>query len=439
MKIYVSSTYQDMTEERGSVLRAIRGAGLQPFNMENYGADPRSVVERCTSDVKASDHYLGIFGYRYGSLSEHDPLRRSFTHLEFATALEWAKVNPQYEMLIYVQSGSPTKAGLTPEELADLERMEKFRSEQLLGENRMAFLYSSSYQLGERVATDLGDLKVRHAFRSGGAHDLLPHLCDRTAQVNRLYTELEQLGGGEAGLPMVCILHGPVRQGHDMFIRCLEEFHLRHLVRAGRPQRLRLQWPREARSGEVQPSLLRQLRQKIPGIPPGADMNELSKRLVSHPRSLLFDLHLPTNNWSATTKEQLEETVRFWLDWPAPTGGHPCLVVIKVPYHPIPGGLTGWWKGRGLKKTRSDLETTFSEIEKTHGGTGRLVVLPNLENVDRDHLLEWGSHPEVHRFCGGRDVTRHLHDLLEELGDSVPMEDAATRLAELLAKVRGGD
>lgn len=89
MKIYLSSTYEDLKEHRRTVLNALRQSGYQEIGMEDYVAQDARPVNACLENVAHADIYVGIFGLRYGYVPppEHDnPDGLSITELEFRQA-----------------------------------------------------------------------------------------------------------------------------------------------------------------------------------------------------------------------------------------------------------------------------------------------------------------------------------------------------------------
>jgi len=85
MKVYVSSTFEDLQEHRRAVSVAIRNAGWEDVAMEYYIAEDKRAVDRCLEDVAACDLYIGVFAWRYGWTP---PKRRfSITELEYRTAV----------------------------------------------------------------------------------------------------------------------------------------------------------------------------------------------------------------------------------------------------------------------------------------------------------------------------------------------------------------
>jgi hypothetical protein len=89
MKIYISSTFQDLREHRSAVDLTLRRMGHDVLGMEQYVAEGTTPLEKCLSDVRSSDAYLVIVGWRYGFVPTHpslNPQRRSITELEYQAA-----------------------------------------------------------------------------------------------------------------------------------------------------------------------------------------------------------------------------------------------------------------------------------------------------------------------------------------------------------------
>jgi hypothetical protein len=83
MKVYLSSTLDDLLPERQSVDDALRG--LPEWHVvHSYDADERNVRASCLDDVAKCDLYIGIIGRRYGSIPKGE--RLSITELEYEQA-----------------------------------------------------------------------------------------------------------------------------------------------------------------------------------------------------------------------------------------------------------------------------------------------------------------------------------------------------------------
>lgn len=87
-QVFVSSTFEDLQEERKEVIQALLEFDCIPAGMELFPAsndDQWSLIEKV---IDNSDYYLLIVGGRYGSLNEKGI---SYTQMEFEYALETGK------------------------------------------------------------------------------------------------------------------------------------------------------------------------------------------------------------------------------------------------------------------------------------------------------------------------------------------------------------
>ncbi|SFM73119.1 nSTAND1 domain-containing NTPase [Nitrosomonas communis] len=86
MKVYLSSTLNDLYAERQAVKEALGG---ECTVVESYIADERSVHDSCLADVAGCDLYIGILGRRYGFIPPGQAgKKRSITELEYEKARE---------------------------------------------------------------------------------------------------------------------------------------------------------------------------------------------------------------------------------------------------------------------------------------------------------------------------------------------------------------
>ena len=83
MKVYLSSTLNDLGPERQAVKEALGG---ECTVVESYTADERRVRESCLADVEGCDLYIGIIGLRYGFIPPGE--KCSITELEYDKARE---------------------------------------------------------------------------------------------------------------------------------------------------------------------------------------------------------------------------------------------------------------------------------------------------------------------------------------------------------------
>jgi hypothetical protein len=84
-QVFVSSTYQDLEEERREIIQALLELDCIPSGMELFPAandDQWTLIKRVIDDC---DYYIVVVAGRYGSVSE-DGL--SYTEKEYRYALE---------------------------------------------------------------------------------------------------------------------------------------------------------------------------------------------------------------------------------------------------------------------------------------------------------------------------------------------------------------
>ena len=83
-KIFVSSTQNDLEEIREKVIQIILSSGNIPVAMELFNPSGENTWEKIEYELKGSDYYVLIVGFRYGSIDEID--NKSFTQKEYETA-----------------------------------------------------------------------------------------------------------------------------------------------------------------------------------------------------------------------------------------------------------------------------------------------------------------------------------------------------------------
>jgi hypothetical protein len=82
LKVFVCSTYSDLTEERKAALNAIRRLQHQHDSMEYFGARSGQPIQTCLDEVRRSDVLVVIVGHRYGTMVPE--MGVSFTEAEYA-------------------------------------------------------------------------------------------------------------------------------------------------------------------------------------------------------------------------------------------------------------------------------------------------------------------------------------------------------------------
>ncbi len=167
MKVYISSTYQDLVEHRAAVDRTLRRMGHDVIGMEQYVAEGSKPVDRCKSDVRAADAYVIIVAWRYGYVPGKNAKPadgRSITEIELAEAQASGK--PVLAFLLDPEAPWPPNRvdamGGAPGAGEDVSRL---RSQ--LGTNYLAGVFRTPDDLASQVAAAVS------------AQGLTRHMVDR--------------------------------------------------------------------------------------------------------------------------------------------------------------------------------------------------------------------------------------------------------------------
>jgi hypothetical protein len=144
-QVFVSSTYEDLRDERQEVMQALLELDCMPSGMELFPAaddDQWTLIKKVIDDC---DYYLVIIGGRYGSTA---PSGKSYTQMEYEYAV--SKNKPVIAFLH--QSPSSIPAGKTETREDGKKRLEEFRQ---LAQRKMVKFWSSSKDLGSVVSRSI--------------------------------------------------------------------------------------------------------------------------------------------------------------------------------------------------------------------------------------------------------------------------------------------
>lgn len=120
-QIFISSTFEDLKEERAVVMQRIIDYGHIPSGMEMFPIDNKDPLKYIKKVIDQADYYILIVGGRYGSTDEDGV---SFTEKEFRYALK-----KNIPILIFINNKlnflSASKLESTPEKREKLQRFTK--------------------------------------------------------------------------------------------------------------------------------------------------------------------------------------------------------------------------------------------------------------------------------------------------------------------------
>ena len=127
MKIFISSTYEDLIEHRNTVESSLSISSINYNAMEHFGSTPRPTIQTCLNTVSASDVFIGILGVRYGGCPPGRKL--SYTEREYRLARQLANssIMPIFMFLIDERNASVPAQYVGLETPQQQERLRLFK------------------------------------------------------------------------------------------------------------------------------------------------------------------------------------------------------------------------------------------------------------------------------------------------------------------------
>ncbi len=159
LKVFISSTYQDLIEHRKEVIDQLSRMNIHGVKMEYFGATDDSPALYSLRELETCSVYLGIIGHRYGS-SPHEG-SPSFTELEYERARELYEEG-KMRLRIYVADDQVPVLPHLIENDALRARQDQFR--QRLAKHAYK-TFRTPHELASWVAADLYELAVSGDYR----------------------------------------------------------------------------------------------------------------------------------------------------------------------------------------------------------------------------------------------------------------------------------
>lgn len=181
-QVFVSSTYDDLEEERREVMHALLELDCIPAGMELFPASSEDQWTLIRKVIDDCDYYMVIVGGRYGSIG---PAGLSYTEMEYRYAIEQDK-----PIIAFLHSKPEDLPAKKTEQTEDLrQRLEQFRAAL---KQRMCKFWSNPAELGSVVSRSLIRLiKTSPAVGWVRADQLASQ--DATAEILRLQKSIEEL------------------------------------------------------------------------------------------------------------------------------------------------------------------------------------------------------------------------------------------------------
>lgn len=156
LQVFVSSTYEDLKEERQAAVEAILTAGHIPAGMELFAAGDESQMNAIRRWIDESDVFLLILGGRYGSLDPKS--QKSYIDLEYEYAIEKGK--PVFAVVIEENhlEEKVKKDGTRVIEKENPQKLKEFRSQVL---TRLVRFWSEPRDIKLAILETMSDFSRR--------------------------------------------------------------------------------------------------------------------------------------------------------------------------------------------------------------------------------------------------------------------------------------
>lgn len=195
-QVFVSSTYEDLHEERQEVMHALLELDCIPAGMELFPAaseDQWSLIKRVIDDC---DYYIVISAGRYGSIGKND---LSFTEMEYRYALEKGK-----PIIAFLHKDTESLQARKTEKTPDgKKKLDAFRN---LLQQKMCKYWESPAELGSVVSRSIVRLiKTNPSVGWVRADQLLNEEVKGEPDTQLLITQTSELvnSAKESGLEIV--------------------------------------------------------------------------------------------------------------------------------------------------------------------------------------------------------------------------------------------
>jgi putative nucleotidyltransferase with HDIG domain len=187
-RVFLCSTFADLSEERKSVLEAIRRLKLQHDSMEFFGASTKLPIRTCLEEVGKSDVLVVLVGHRYGNLVPKRGI--SFSEAEYKEGHRLRK-----PCLVYFRDDNvPVLPKNVERDSEKAARLEKWKGK--LGKRHTIGTFNAASDLAVQVTADLS--RTLRTLSDGGQEKARTSPKDislavaRTEQLRQAMTDLER-------------------------------------------------------------------------------------------------------------------------------------------------------------------------------------------------------------------------------------------------------
>ena len=119
-QVFISSTYEDLKEERDQAIKAVLEMGHIPVGMEMFSAGDEEQWQIIARQIEATDYYVVIVGHRYGSETDEGI---SYTEKEY----DYAKECGVPTLGFVIDNGAPWPHDKTDNDSVKKDKLDLFK------------------------------------------------------------------------------------------------------------------------------------------------------------------------------------------------------------------------------------------------------------------------------------------------------------------------
>ena len=184
-QVFVSSTYEDLQEERKKVMEALLQMNCFPVGMEFFNASDESQWDVIRSLIDECDYYVLIIAGRYGSIDESTG--KSYTQKEYEYALS---INIPTIAFLHKDVSFLPKAKTETNQLVE-QKLESFKNDV---KKHLCKFWETSDSLAAQVVLSLNQL-IKSKPRTGWVRADLANSQEANAEIVKLRKQIDDLNG----------------------------------------------------------------------------------------------------------------------------------------------------------------------------------------------------------------------------------------------------
>lgn len=227
-QIFISSTYDDLRDERQAAVEAILKAGHIPAGMELFAAGDESQMEAINRWIESSDIYMLILGSRYGSIESTTGI--SYIELEYDLAVALEK--PVFAVVLS-DSALDLKLKSKGKVVIETEHPQEYKLFRQKVLSKICSFFSDCKDIKLAIHESIPDIKLRHELIGWVSASEMPDTKVYINEINRLSEENarlreenENLQNRLEGLPK----DSKKREDYDELIKILDNIEIESVL-----------------------------------------------------------------------------------------------------------------------------------------------------------------------------------------------------------------